>query len=106
MLSRARRDAQAVAGGLRAAVTWPGPPGLGENGHRRRDCQAEGTNRHWRKRRGRLLDDGRLLAEPEGRTARGKRMAGGSLRRDDREAKRVFSTSGGITGGRIGSENA
>jgi len=32
MLGRARRDAQAVAGGLRAAVTRPGPPGPSEDG--------------------------------------------------------------------------
>jgi len=40
MLGRARRDAEAVAGGLRAAVTRPGPTGPGEDGHKRRDCQA------------------------------------------------------------------
>ena len=70
MLGRARRDAQAVAGGLRVAVARPGPPGPGEDGHRRRDCQAEGVRRHWRERRGRPPEDGRPLAEPEGRTER------------------------------------
>jgi len=58
MLSRARRDAQAVAGGLRAAVNRPGPHVPGEDGHRRRDCQAEGASRHWREQRGRLPEDG------------------------------------------------
>jgi len=66
MLGRARRDAQAVAGGLQAAVSQPGTPGPGEDGHRRRDCQAEGVHRHWRERRGRLPEVGRPLAEPEG----------------------------------------
>jgi len=54
-----------------------GPAGPGEDGHRRRDCQAEGVCRHWRERRGRPSEDGRPLAEPEGRTALGKRMTDG-----------------------------
>jgi len=68
MLGRARRDAQAVAGGLWVAVFRPGPPGPGEDGHQRCDCQAEGERRHWRERRGRPPEDGRPLAEQEGRT--------------------------------------
>ncbi len=75
MLGRAQRDAKAVAGGLRAAVSRPGPHGSGEDGHRRRDCQAEGVRRHWRERRSRPEVDGRPLAELEGR-AKGKRMTG------------------------------
>ncbi len=82
MLDRARSDAQAVAGGLRAAVIWPGSNGPGEDGHQRRDCQAEGVRRHRRERRGRPPEDGRPLAEPEGRNVNGKRMTGGKrLRR-------------------------
>jgi len=77
LLGRVRRDAQAVAGGLRAADNRPGPTGAGEDGHRRRDCQAEGVRRHWRERRGRPPGDGRPMLEPEGRTANGKRMTGG-----------------------------
>jgi len=76
MLGRARRDAKAVAGGLRAVVSRPGLPGPGEDGHRRHDCQAEGVRRHWRERRGRPPEAGRPTAEPEGRTANGKRMTG------------------------------
>ena len=76
MLGRARREAEAVAGVLLAAVTWPGTPGLGEDGHQRRDCQAEGASRHWRERRGRPPEDGRPLAVPKGRAAKGKRMTG------------------------------
>ena len=53
MLGRVWRDASAVAGGLRAAVSRPGPPGPDEDGQRRRDCQAEGASQHWRERRGR-----------------------------------------------------
>jgi len=81
MLGRARREAKAVAGGLRAAVSRPGPPGPGEDGHRRRDCQAEGASRHWRERRGRPPEDGRPLSQPEGRTASGKRMTGKARQR-------------------------
>jgi len=58
MLGRARRDASAVAGGLRAAVSRLGPTGPGADGYRRRDCQAEGVRRHWRERRGQPLEDG------------------------------------------------
>ena len=83
MLGRARLDAEAVAGDLRAAGARPGPPEPGEDGQRRRDCQAEGVRRHWSRRRrdGRLPEDGRPLAEPEGRTAEGKRMTGGKRSR-------------------------
>jgi len=82
MLGRVRRDAQAVAGGLRAAVPRPGPTGTGADGHRRRDCQAEGVRRHWRERRGRPPEDGRPLAEPEGRIVSGKRMTGKERQRN------------------------
>jgi|GEM_PF-4850811 len=81
MPGQARREAKTAAGGLRAAVTRPGPAGPGEDGHQRRDCQAEGVRRHWRKRRGRPPEAGRPLAEPEGRTTKDKQMTGGEHQR-------------------------
>jgi len=81
MLGRERREARAVAGGLLAAVTPARRARTWRDGHKRRDCQAEGVCRHWRERRGRPLENGRPLAETEGRTAEGKRVTGGKRQR-------------------------
>ena len=85
MLGRARREATAVAGGLRATVARAGTTGPGADGHRLCDCQAEGVCRHWRERCGQPPEDGRPRAEPEGRTAEGKRMTGGKRSEARRE---------------------